>query len=439
MVVHVLEVHSFLLASPRRAGYNQCSRSPCGLSTATGKQGVEGVHMLYRKLGKTGLEVSILGFGAMRLPIVGGIRQSIEAFDPAKVVDEKEAVRMIRYAVEKGINYFDTAFIYHMGHSEVILGKGLKDFRDKVAIATKLPLMVIQDSSDFQKTFDKQLERLGTDYIDIYLAHGLNRHHWNRLREMGMLEFMERVKSEGRARHIGFSFHDDAQMFKEIVDSHDWELCQIQYNYFDEDYQAGRTGLEYAASKGLGVVIMEPIRGGKLADPVPAKVRALWNTAAVKRSAAEWALRWVWNYPEVSLLLSGMSNMEQLMENIRIAEEGRPGSLTREELALIDKVKVVYREAVQVGCTGCGYCMPCEQGVNIPEIFSMYNDQYIFGDKDLSSVFYGTFLTPEQQASSCTECGACEEKCPQQIPIRDELKKAHESLYHPELLPQPPH
>jgi predicted aldo/keto reductase-like oxidoreductase len=385
--------------------------------------------MLYRKLGGTGLDVSLLGFGCMRLPLEGGSRSATDFLDSTKPIDEEEAISMVRYAIDRGINYFDTAYPYHGGKSETLLGKAVKGSRDKVFLATKSPTWLVQRPNDLDRFLQEQMQRLDTTYLDIYLLHGLNRPSWQRMKDMGVLDFLNDIVSEGRARYVGFSFHDDVKIFKEIVDSYDWALCQIQYNYFDENYQAGKEGLMYAASKGLGVVIMEPLRGGKLTEGIPPQVQALWDSAKVKRTPAEWALRWVWNHPEVSTALSGMSSMEQLKENVSFADKGLPNSLTREELDLIGRVTKVYKEMLEINCTGCAYCMPCPNGVNIPAIFSLYNDTFVFKrDAPLAFALYNRLFSPEQKASNCAECGECEEHCPQQIMIIEELKKVHQSL-----------
>lgn len=383
--------------------------------------------MLYRKLGKTGCDVSVLGFGCMRFPIIGGTG-AVDLFDPSKPIDEKAAAEMVRYAVEHGINYFDTAYPYHGGQSEVFLGKHLKPYREKVFLATKLPTWLVQGRHDFERLLGEQLSRLKTDYLDFYLLHGLNRQSWAGMKELGALDFLNGVLTDGRIRYAAFSFHDDVKIFKEIVDSHDWAMCQIQYNYFDRDYQAGEEGLRYAASRGIGVVVMEPLRGGKLTDRIPEKVQSLWDSAPVKRTPPEWALRWVWNHPEVSTALSGMSSMAQLIENIRIAGDAKAGTLSGAELQLIAEVCEVYRSMLQIGCTGCAYCMPCPNGVNIPLNFSLYNDSFMFKDEDLNFMLYNHMLTPEQRASNCAECSECEDLCPQQIKIPEELKKVHAAL-----------
>ena len=276
--------------------------------------------MQYRRLGQTDCEVSVLGFGCMRLPMLGST-SAVDRFDPNKAMDEEEATRMIHHAIDHGINYFDTAYVYHGGKSETLLGKALKAHRDGVMIATKLPTWLAQTPDDFDRFLDEQLKKLETEYIDLYLLHGLNRAVWQKMMEMDVLGFLDKTLSDGRVRYAGFSFHDDVKIFKEIIDSYEWAFCQIQYNYFDEHYQAGREGLEYAAAKGIGVVVMEPLRGGKLTDKIPEEIQALWDSAETRRTPAEWALRWVWDHEEVSIALSGMSTMSQLMENISIAED----------------------------------------------------------------------------------------------------------------------
>jgi predicted aldo/keto reductase-like oxidoreductase len=294
-------------------------------------------------------------------------------------------------------------------------------------IATKLPVFAVTGREDFDRFLDEQLKRLGTARLDFYLLHGLNEHTWPKVRDLGVLQFLDRIQKDGRARHVGFSFHDTISVFKEIVDSYDWTMCQIQYNYLDEQFQAGTEGLHYATSKGLGVVIMEPLRGGKLAN-VPNEVKSLLNSSPEKRTPAEWALRWVWNHQEVSTVLSGMSSLDQVRDNILTAEKGEANSLSTKEIALLAQAREVYRSMLKVDCTGCAYCMPCPAGVNIPSNFAMYNDVLVFNDPTGIMVYNG-FLAPEQKASSCTECGQCEEKCPQDIQIREELKKVHLTLH----------
>ena len=384
--------------------------------------------MQYRKLGRSGKEASIIGFGCMRFPLLDQSNNKADVFDPSKPIDEEQTINMIHYALDHGVNYFDTAYPYHGGASEALLGKALDGKRNEVMIATKLPIWITEKAADFDKILDEQLNKLRTDYVDFYLLHGLNRPFWQKAKDLGALDFLDRVMADGRVRQVGFSFHDDVKIFKEIVDSYPWSMCQIQYNYFDENYQAGKEGLEYAASKGLGVVIMEPLRGGKLAEGIPEEVKALWDSFPVKRTPAEWALRWVWNHPQVSIVLSGMSSMEQLKENVSIASAANVESLTPDELDLISRVNHTYKKMLKIDCTGCAYCMPCPNGVNLPLNFSLYNDTFMFKDHELAIMIYNNFLSPEQRASSCAECAECEEHCPQQIQVREELKKVHERL-----------
>lgn len=381
--------------------------------------------MLYRLLKE--IPVSILGFGAMRLPLVGGTEKPTDSFDPARTIDEEETARMIEYAIRYGVNYFDAAYNYHGGKSEVVLGKILKPHRDRVIIATKLPVFLVKERGDFDRFLDEQLRRLQTPCLDFYLLHGLNAKTWESSKGMDVLPFLDRAKSGGRVRHVGFSFHDTLAVFKEIADAYEWTMCQIQYNYLDEQYQAGKEGLKYAASRGIGVAVMEPLRGGKLARVPPTVERPL-DSSVEKRRPAEWGLRWAWNHSEVATVLSGMSTLDQVQENIRFAEEGRADSLSADDLAIVRRARKAYRRLLKVDCTGCAYCMPCSSGVNIPMNFSLYNDVMTFSDPT-GVMVYNAFMLPEQRASACVDCGECEEKCPQHIPIREELKKVHATLY----------
>ena len=387
--------------------------------------------MLYRKLGKTGCEVSILGFGCMRLPMKDSNQSAADRFDPNKFIAEELAIELIQDAKVQGINYFDTAYPYHGGKSEPLLGKAVHNFRKDILIATKLPAWMVKGPEDFEKFLNEQLQRLATGYVDFYLLHGLGRQTWSKMKEMGALGFLDKTLRDGRVRFVGFSFHDDVRIFKEIVDAYDWALCQIQYNYLDRKYQAGQEGLEYAAGKGLGVVVMEPLRGGRLAvaGQIPENVQTIWDSAPEKRSPAEWALRWVWDHPGVSTALSGMNSMAQLQENLKIAAEGRAHSLSAEELALIDRVTETYQKMLTIDCTSCSYCLPCPQGVNIPHNFRLYNDHHMFKDQEINFLLYNRMTAPEQRASNCSECGECEQRCPQQIKIIEGLKKVHSVLH----------
>ena len=379
--------------------------------------------MQYRKFGKLDWEVSVLGFGAMRLPVIGN--------DMANI-DEPESTRMIRYAINHGVNYLDTAYPYHAGQGEIFVGRVLQDgYRERIKLATKLPSRMVESAQDFDRFFNEQIRRLQTDKVDFYLLHGLNSHSWTKVRDLGVLRWAEGKIADGLIDYLGFSFHDDYEVFKEIVDAYDnWTLSQVQYNYMDIDYQAGRRGVEYAAGKGLAVVVMEPLRGGRLSRKPPELVAEVWEKATQKRSQAEWALQWVWNQPEISVVLSGMSTMEQVVENVEIADRSGPGKLTADELSLIDRAREAYRGLSPIPCTKCGYCMPCPNGVAIPNIFEIYNDVIIYDDLQGGRFRYQLpgVLGEEQRADHCLECGECLEACPQEIPIPEWLRKAHELL-----------
>jgi predicted aldo/keto reductase-like oxidoreductase len=377
--------------------------------------------MKYRTLGKLDWKPSALGFGAMRLPTIDG--------DPAKI-DEAEATRMVRYAIDHGVNYVDTAYPYHREESERFVGRALQDgYRERVKLATKLPCWKVETTEDFDRFLGEQLTKLQTDHIDFYLLHSLNERNWPKMLDLDVLHRAEGALADGRIRHLGFSFHDKLEVFQEIVDGYDhWGFCQIQYNYMDTDYQAGTQGLKYAADKGLAVVVMEPIRGGRLASHIPPAVQEIWDSAPVPRTPAEWALQWVWNQPEVSLLLSGMSTMKHVEENLTSAERSGVGILTGDELALYEKVRAAYEALCPIPCTDCKYCLPCPSGVNIPGVFEIYNDLMAYGDENRAQMVYDVFMKEEERANVCTECGECLEKCPQMIEIPDWLAKAHEVL-----------
>ena len=376
--------------------------------------------MLYRKMKNAAPNLSILGFGCMRLPV----RENGE-------IDEDVATGMLRYAIDHGVNYVDTAYPYHNGASEPFVGRALGDgYRNKVHLATKLPSWLIKSREDMDRYLDEQLVRLRTETIDFYLVHGLVQPFWENLSALGVTDFLDDAIADGRIRYAGFSFHDTTKLFKEIVDSYNWTFAQIQYNFMDEHYQAGTAGLKYAAKKGLGIVVMEPIRGGLLAKDL-AGIREIWQKAKVRHQPAEWALRWVWNHPEVTVVLSGMSAKEQVRQNVTSAETGVPDSLTRKELSLYGKVKKEFEKRIIIPCTGCAYCMPCPHGVSIPECFEYYNRGHMYDDaeqtKQIYSMFLGGFFdgTPAY-ASLCQECGECEEKCPQNLPIKKNLKDVAE-------------
>ncbi len=377
--------------------------------------------MQYRKFGKLDWEVSALGFGAMRLPLTDN--------DPEHI-DEAESIRMIRYAIDHGVNYVDTAYPYHGGRSEIVIGKALKDgYREKTKITTKLPSWLVESSADYDRFLNQQLERLQIDKIDFYLLHNLNNKHWPKLRDLQVLRWAEGAMADGRIGLLGFSFHDNFKVLKEIIDSYDnWTICQIQYNYMDIQYQAGTRGLKYAADKGLAVVIMEPLRGGRLSKEPPEPIIKLWASVPQKRTPTEWGLRWVWNHPEVSVVLSGMSAMKQVIENVALADHSGAGTLTAKELAITNQVRKAYRTLSPISCTKCEYCLPCPNGVEIPRIFELYNDAIMYDDLRSPRLLYGmspAALKPEQRADQCTECGECMESCPQGLQIPEWLKKAH--------------
>jgi len=365
---------------------------------------------------KNGDELSVLGFGCLRLPS-----------------DEAEAISLIREAVEKGINYFDTAYIYQAGKNEILLGKSLEEgYRKRVKIATKLPGYMINSLSSAQKILSTQLSRLKTDYIDYYLLHMLtDKPMFDKMVSLGVMEWMEEEKRKGTINNIGFSFHGSKSDFEFIIKAYEWDFCQIQYNYLDEWNQATREGLELAYSLGIPVIIMEPLRGGKLVNNLPGGVIKAFESCDEKRTPAEWALRWIWNHKEVNVVLSGMNSKEQLEENIRIAGKAKPDSLSDEELKIFEDVKNIIAEKTKIPCTACGYCMPCPHGVNIPGCFSSYNDKYLLDDKSYKWKYIqtlGGLSAKPAFASQCRECGKCEIHCPQKIEIRKQLKAVSKEM-----------
>jgi len=373
--------------------------------------------MHYRRMRGVDAPLSVLGFGAMRLPKT-----------PDGRIDRGAATAMVRHAIDAGVNYVDTAYVYHEGESEPFLGEALGDgYRERVRLATKLPGWLVESRADMDRYLDEQRGRLRTDIIDFYLLHGLNRAGWERLQRLGVLEFLDDALADGRIRHAGFSFHDDFAAFTPIVDAYDWTFAQVQYNYMDVHYQGGVEAVRYAADRLLGVVVMEPLRGGALARPIPGAAE-LWASAGAERTPAEWGLAWLWDQPEVTVVLSGMSAMDQLDENLAHANLARPGSLSPVERAVYDDVRALYRDRAAVGCTRCGYCQPCPSGVDIPECFSHYNEAFVYGDTAGAKSGYHIFARYGGAASKCTECGECEERCPQGLPIRKYLKAVTELL-----------
>lgn len=380
--------------------------------------------MEYRTIPGLEWKPSALGIGAMRLPVIDGDQSS---------VDIPEATKMIRYAIDQGVNYLDTAYFYHGGNSETAVGHALQDgYRDKIKLATKFPYWQVKSKDDFDAAFDLQLRRLQTDHIDFYLLHGLHKFTFDHMVEMGIFPWLEKQVANGRLTHLGFSFHDDYEAFEPIVDAYDnWTFCLIQLNYMDTEYQAGLKGMRYASEKGLGVFVMEPLRGGQLAMKPPEKVEKVWRSSTVTRNPVDWALRWVWQHPEVSMVLSGMSSMEQTRENIAIAKQAGNSRMSPKELDLIALARQAYLDTCPVPCTGCRYCMPCPNNVEIATIFRIYSELTMYGDTRMAKIRYngGPWgVKPEQDASNCVECGDCLEHCPQQIDIPEWLRKAHADL-----------
>ncbi|MDR2659770.1 MAG: aldo/keto reductase [Spirochaetaceae bacterium] len=376
--------------------------------------------MQYRKDEKSGNELSVLGFGCMRFPRAFG------------AIDMKKTTDMIKLAVESGVNYFDTAWLYP--GSEEALGAVLtaQKLREKVYIASKLPLIVCKSADDFDKYFSQTLKRLKTDYIDYYLMHMLtDMNSWERLKELGIEDWIREKKNSGAIKRIGFSFHGGRDDFLAILAAYDWEFCQIQYNYSDENYQAGRTGLKAAAEKGIPVIIMEPLLGGRLVNGLPKAAREIFKKAEGGHSPAAWGLNWLWNQKEVTVVLSGMSGIKQVEENIKLAENARAGSLSPAEIAVFDEVKRIFNASYKVGCTGCGYCMPCPKGVNIPGCFAAYNTSFAFSYIEGVKQYItgsGALSRNPHLAGQCVKCGRCEKHCPQNLKISSLLEDVRARL-----------
>jgi len=376
--------------------------------------------MQYRKTGKNDDEISALGYGAMRLPTKNGM------------IDKEKAAEQIYYAIDHGVNIIDTAYPYHGGASESFLGEILKEgYREKVKLCTKMPSWSVKKSEDMEKYLEIQLEKLQTDCIDYYLIHNMTIASFEKLKELGVIEFLEDARKKGKINNIGFSFHSNLDSFKDIVDSYNWDVCLIQYNYMDEKNQAGTEGLEYAHSKGITIFIMEPLKGGILAGKVPDKVQEIWDESGTGRSPADWALRWVLNHPEITTVFSGMGEMNQVEENLKVADETLPNSLTEDYLELYERVKEVYRDLMKIDCTGCGYCMPCPRGVNIPLCFNLYNQKYMFNISqsfDYLTMLGGVISGQEAYAGLCTNCGKCVKACPQKLEIPELLNDVSHEL-----------
>jgi len=382
--------------------------------------------MEYNNFGSLNIKVSAFGFGCMRLPTTDKIPLSAN-------IDAKESQKMIEYAIDNGVNYFDTAYPYHQEKSEIFLGKALKNgLRQKVYIATKSPVWLINSKKDFDKYLHEQLKKLQTDSIDFYLLHALDYYRWNKIiLKHDVLNYAEKAKQAGLIKHLGFSFHDDYDMFIKIMNGYDkWEFCLLQYNYMDTDRQATQKGLEYAASKNIGIAIMEPLAGGRLANP-PKEIINTFNSYQNSFSPAEWALRWIYNHKNISTVLSGVNSFEQLKDNIRIANSSKNLAMDEKELYIIEKVKAIYQNRIKINCTKCNYCLPCPHGVNIPKNFELYNDAFILNNLTFPKSSYQFFTAKKEKASNCNNCKECEKKCPQKLDICTLLETVDNLLSKP--------
>ncbi|MCL2304275.1 MAG: aldo/keto reductase [Planctomycetaceae bacterium] len=371
--------------------------------------------MQHRVFGPDKFSVSALGFGCMRLPTKDGL-----ATGP---VDLAESTRMIRHGIDAGINYLDTAKVYHEGKGEKAVGAALAGgYREKVQIATKLPLWGVETVSDCDKILREQLADLKTDVIDVYLFHCLQSHLWDAIKRLDLIRWAEKQRQAGKIRYIGFSFHDNLSLFKEIIDTYSWDMCMIQYNYANATHQAGVEGLKYAASKGISVVAMEPLFGGFLANPTGLMGKAFKNTSY---DPVDLGLRWIWNQPEISLLISGMSTMSQVEQNLKIADRASVGGLTEEESRFIETLQKEYDQAVPIKCSKCHYCVPCPSGVDIPLFFDFYNFGKALPEKKEHYALTYSLFADDKRANACSECGSCESQCPQKLPIQKLLKEVH--------------
>ena len=377
--------------------------------------------MKYRQLGKLDWQVSILGFGIMRLPVLNNNQTQI---------NEPEAMKMIHYAIDNGLNYLDTGYYYHNGQSEIFVGKALKGgYKSKVKVATKMPCFAVKSAEDFDRFFDEQLKRLDMPKIDFYLLHGLGANSWHRLRDLGIINWAEKKMAQGYFDHFAFSFHDEYPAFEEIVDAYDnWAFAQVQYNYMDVNRQAGKRGIKYASAKNLGIVVMEPLRGGVLAKKPAEAVAKIWETAPHQMSLTEWGLQWLWDQPEISVVLSGMSTLEQVQENMTAAERSAVGKLNQADFNLFDRVREAYKNLYPIPCTGCRYCMPCPNDVAIPSIFEIFNDGVAYNIPNRGRGRYTDTLLDGRRGDSCVRCNQCIEVCPQKIDIPEWLEKIHELL-----------
>ena len=375
--------------------------------------------MKYRTMGKLGIRTSAFGLGCMRFN---------GAASGDSIIDEQKAIDLIRQAIDGGVTYLDTAYVYLDKTSEIVLGKALQDgYRDKVTIATKMPLHAVHDRQSMQALLDEELEKLQTDHIDFYLMHGIDREDWEQFKAIGAPEFFDDMKKAGKIRYKCFSFHGPYEEFEYILNDWDWDMCQIQYNFMDVENQAGTKGLELAGKKGIPVVIMEGLLGGRLAK-APENVQALYDAFSVKRSPVEWGFRWLCNHPEVAVVLSGCNEPEQIEENLRIFDTVEPGIMDAAELQLMQDVRAAYLSRTRIGCTGCKYCMPCPNGVNIPGIFSVWNNKSLYNIDPAKDFGMRRILSNNAGADQCVGCGACEAACPQHLSIIEELQNAWTEL-----------
>ena len=372
--------------------------------------------MKMRKFGKLGIECSAFGLGCMRF--------TNKEVNGEQVLDEEKAIDIIRTAIDGGTTYIDTAYVYLGGQSEVVLGKALQDgYRDKVTIATKIPTDRVKEPADVDRILNEELEKLQTDHIDFWLMHGINKEKWEHAKAMGMPERFKELQAEGKIRYKCFSFHGPYDEFEYILNDYDWDMVQIQYNFMDIENQAGTKGLELAGSKGIPVVIMEGLLGGRLSK-APENVQAVYDAFPVKRSPVEWAFRWLLNRPEIGTVLSGCTTVEQIEDNLRIFDTTEPGDMTEEELKLIDDVRAAYKSRTRVGCTGCAYCMPCPGGLEIPRIFAAWNESTLYDTNPKDNWGFQRILSEGHGPENCLKCGACEAACPQSLPIIELMEQA---------------
>jgi len=377
--------------------------------------------MKYRRFGKLDWEVSVLGFGVMRLPLID---------EDQTHLNEAESIKMIRYAIDHGVNYLDLGYPFDMMQNELktpLVSQALQDgYREKVKVAITLPPPLINSPSDCEHYLKEQLQWLQIDRIDFYLLGRLNRENWPRLQGLGILRWAEEAMINGRIDKLGFSFHDHFQVLKNILDAYDdWALCQFQYSYMDVDHDPGVSGIKYAFEKGLAVVIIEPLRWGRITKELPKSVAEVWAGSKQKRTLAEWGLRWVWNHPEVSVVVSDMSTMDQVIENVALAESAEPDTLTVQELVLISKVREAYRKLRPIPCPSCRACMPCPQGIDVPHIFELYNDAIIYNDAKTARFLY---CSEHHRIDTCTECSVCENACIKRLAVMNWLRTARQLL-----------